>query len=63
LYVKGGQTYARFYEWGGGAAEVALEWLGRPAAFTAVDLRERPGGRLGAVLPLSPWQVQTVRFE
>jgi hypothetical protein len=63
LYVKAGKPYARFYEYGGGQAEVALEWMCNPIRLTAVNLRECEQGRLGRRLKLGPWQVQTVCFE
>lgn len=63
LYTRQGKTYARFFEYQGGNAEVAFEWLDRPARLTAVDLREREQGGLGQRALLGPWQVQTVRVD
>lgn len=60
LYTRDGQTYLRFCEQEGKAAEVAFHWMGQPAELVAVDLRERRQGRLGRRLQLGPWQVQTV---
>ena len=63
LYTKQGRTYARFCEYGGGQAEVSLDWLGEPVSFTLTDMREREGGVVGRRLLLEPWQVQTVRLD
>jgi hypothetical protein len=63
FFTRGGIYYARYAEYGGGEAEVAIEWVGKTVSFTAVDLREREQGSLGSLLKLGPWQVRTVRFE
>jgi hypothetical protein len=59
LYTKDGKTYVRFCEFGGERGSVALDWMGKPAALTAVDYREREQGGLGHRMLLRPWQVQT----
>ena len=63
LYIRGGKTYARFYECRGEGASVALEWMGRPVQWTATDLRERALGQLGRHTRLAPWQVQTLMLD
>jgi hypothetical protein len=60
LYTKDCRTYARFCEFGGARGSIAFDWMGQPAAFTAVDYREREEGGLGHRILLRPWQVQTV---
>jgi hypothetical protein len=63
LYTKNGATYARFYEYQGQTADVGVNWMGRAARLTSVNLREQRQARLGARARLGPWQVQTLELE
>jgi len=63
LYTRGGCLYTRTYEYAGQPAQVAVEWLGRPANLQAVTLREQPLGRLGRRADLLPWQIQTLKVN
>jgi hypothetical protein len=62
LFTDGKNTYLRFYEYLGKKTEVSFEWMGKQACFEEVDFRLRPICKLGSVLPLSPWQVRTVKI-
>ena len=63
LYPDGGRTFARFCEYSGAAAEVALQWMGRPATLTPTDLRHRPTAAASEIVRLRPWQVRTLRID
>jgi hypothetical protein len=60
LYTRRRTTYFRFAECRGESADVAFEWMGRPASLELTDLRQRRQCAVGRRYTLGPWQVQTM---